>query len=54
VLIDMTIAEIVLNDTLQFGVEWLFRGGPPNDRGVGRVVNALLRRSRGPTAPSLR
>ena len=39
VLIDMTIAEIVLNDTLQFGVEWLFSGGPPNNRGVGGVVN---------------
>ena len=40
VLIDMTIAEIVLNDELKFGVEWLFSGGPPNDRGVGGVVNA--------------
>jgi general secretion pathway protein D len=39
VLIDMTIAEIVLNDSLQFGVEWLFSGGPPNSRGVGGVVN---------------
>ncbi len=39
VLIDMTIAEIVLNDSLQFGVEWLFSGGPPNNRGVGGVVN---------------
>jgi general secretion pathway protein D len=39
VLIDITIAEIVLNDELKFGVEWLFSGGPPNDRGVGGVVN---------------
>jgi general secretion pathway protein D len=40
VLIDITIAEIVLTDELKFGVEWLFSGGPPNDRGVGGVVNA--------------
>ena len=39
VLIDMTIAEIQLNDTLQFGVEWLFTGGPPNGRGYGGNVN---------------
>jgi general secretion pathway protein D len=39
VLIEMTIAEIQLNDTLQFGVEWLFTGGPPNNRGYGGNVN---------------
>ncbi len=39
VLIDMTIAEIQLNDTLQFGVEWLFTGGPPNNRGYGGNVS---------------
>jgi general secretion pathway protein D len=39
VLIDMTIAEIQLTDQLQFGVEWLFTGGPPNGRGYGGNVN---------------
>jgi general secretion pathway protein D len=44
VLIDITIAEITLTDQLQFGVEWLFTGGPPNNRGYGGNVN-------NPTAP---
>jgi len=39
VLIDMTIAEIQLTDQLQFGVEWLFTGGPPSNRGSGGNVN---------------
>jgi general secretion pathway protein D len=39
VLIDMTIAEIQLTDQLQFGVEWLFTGGPPGNRGYGGNVN---------------
>jgi general secretion pathway protein D len=28
VLIEMTIAEVTLNDTLQYGVEWYFKNGP--------------------------
>jgi len=39
VLIDMTIAEIQLTDQVQFGVEWLFTGGPPNNNGYGGNLN---------------
>ena len=39
VLIDVTIAEVNLTDELQFGVEWLFRGGAPSGRGAGGLFN---------------
>jgi len=35
VVIETTIAEVKLTDDLQFGVEWLFRGGAPSGRGSG-------------------
>jgi general secretion pathway protein D len=35
VVIEATIAEVKLTDSLQFGVEWLFRGGAPSGRGSG-------------------
>ena len=33
VMIEVTIAEVTLNDSLTFGVEWLFKGGAPSGRG---------------------
>jgi general secretion pathway protein D len=36
--IEVTIAEVKLTDDLQFGVEWLFRGGAPSGRGSGGNV----------------
>jgi general secretion pathway protein D len=35
VAIELTIAEVTLTDALQFGVEWLFKGGAPSGRGSG-------------------
>ncbi|MET0440600.1 MAG: type II secretion system secretin GspD, partial [Casimicrobiaceae bacterium] len=35
VMIEVTIAEVTLNDSLTFGVEWLFKGGAPSGRGSG-------------------
>jgi general secretion pathway protein D len=35
VVIEVTIAEVTLTDDLQFGVEWLFKGGAPSGRGTG-------------------
>jgi general secretion pathway protein D len=35
VVIEVTIAQVNLTDDLQFGVEWLFRGGAPSGRGSG-------------------
>jgi general secretion pathway protein D len=39
VAIELTIAEITLTDSLQFGVEWLFKGGAPSGRGSGGLFN---------------
>lgn len=38
VVIDVTIAQIVLTDQLDFGVEWLFKGGAPSGRGSGGLM----------------
>jgi general secretion pathway protein D len=35
VMIDVTIAEVTLNDNLTVGLEWLFKGGAPSGRGSG-------------------
>jgi general secretion pathway protein D len=38
VLIEVTIAEVTLTDKLEFGVEWLFKGGAPSGRGAGGMI----------------
>jgi len=38
VAIEVTIASVNLTDDLQFGVEWLFKGGAPSGRGSGGLV----------------
>ena len=35
VMIEVTIAEVKLTDTLTFGVDWIFKGGAPSGRGSG-------------------
>jgi general secretion pathway protein D len=42
VIIDVTIAQIQLTDELNFGVEWLFKGGAPSGRGSGGLVSGVL------------
>ncbi|HVF64202.1 MAG TPA: type II secretion system secretin GspD [Casimicrobiaceae bacterium] len=42
VAIEMTIAEVALNDTLQFGVEWLFTDAPRGSGGLVRTPIAGL------------
>jgi general secretion pathway protein D len=39
VMIDVTIAEVKLTDQLQFGVDWVFKGGAPSGRGSGGNFN---------------
>ncbi|HEX8740095.1 MAG TPA: type II secretion system secretin GspD [Casimicrobiaceae bacterium] len=39
VMIEVTIAQVKLNDNLQFGVDWLFKGGAPSGRGSGGNFN---------------
>jgi len=38
VVIDVTIAEVSLTDEIDFGVEWLFKGGAPSGRGAGGLL----------------
>jgi len=38
VVIDVTIAQIALTDEVDFGVEWLFKGGAPSGRGSGGLT----------------
>ena len=35
VMIEVTIAQVALTDEINFGVEWLFKGGAPSGRGTG-------------------
>jgi general secretion pathway protein D len=35
VMIEVTIAEVRLTDEIQFGIDWLFKGGAPSGRGAG-------------------
>lgn len=39
VMIEVTIAQVKLNDNLQFGVDWLFKGAAPSGRGSGGNFN---------------
>ena len=45
VAIEVTIASVSLTDTLEFGVEWLFKGGAPSGRGSGGNVTPSRLRS---------
>jgi general secretion pathway protein D len=38
VVIDVSIAEVSLTDEIDFGVEWLFKGGAPSGRGAGGLL----------------
>ncbi|MFO1311899.1 MAG: type II secretion system secretin GspD [Burkholderiales bacterium] len=51
VVIEVTIAEINLTDDLQFGVDWLFKGGSPSGRGSGGLVTGPLVGTGNPAVP---
>jgi general secretion pathway protein D len=38
VLMDVTMAEVTLKDEIDFGVDWLFKGGAPSGRGSGGLL----------------
>jgi len=38
VMMDVTIAEVTLKDEIDFGVDWLFKGGAPSGRGAGGLL----------------
>jgi general secretion pathway protein D len=35
---DVTIAEVTLTDEIDFGIDWLFKGGAPSGRGAGGLI----------------
>ena len=51
--IEVTIASVSLTDTLEFGVEWLFKGGAPSGRGSGGNVTRNLSSPINPAVPLL-
>ena len=38
VMMEVTVANVTLNDELDFGVDWLFKGGAPSGRGSGGLI----------------
>jgi len=42
VAMEVTIASVVLTDQIDFGVDWLFKGGAPSGRGSGGNVNGTI------------
>ena len=42
VAMEVTIASVTLTDELNFGVEWLFKGGAPDGRGAGGLFTRSL------------
>ncbi len=38
VMMDVTIAEVSLKDEIDFGIDWLFKGGAPSGRGSGGLI----------------
>jgi general secretion pathway protein D len=51
VVIEVTIAEVNLTDDLQFGIDWLFKGGAPSGRGSGGLVTGPLVGTANPAGP---
>jgi general secretion pathway protein D len=49
VVMEVTIAEVTLTDDIQFGVDWLFKGGAPSGMGVGGNINGIIST---PTVPN--
>ena len=38
VMMEVTMAEVTLNDEIDFGIDWLFKGGAPSGRGAGGLL----------------
>ena len=49
VAIEVTIASVSLNDSLTFGIDWLFKGGAPSGQGSGGNFNKVI----SPTNPAV-
>jgi general secretion pathway protein D len=51
VMIEVTIAEVKLTDQLQFGIDWVFKGGAPSGRGSGGNFNQPQNSGFNPAVP---
>jgi hypothetical protein len=51
VVMEVTIAEVTLTDDIQFGVDWLFKGGAPSGRGSGGNINGIISSPSNPAVP---
>ena len=51
VMIEVTIAEVKLTDQLQFGIDWVFKGGAPSGRGSGGNFNQPQNTGFNPAVP---
>jgi general secretion pathway protein D len=51
VMIEVTIAQVKLTDNLNFGVDWLFKGGAPSGRGSGGNFNLPGQAAFNPAVP---
>jgi general secretion pathway protein D len=51
VVMEVMIAEVTLKDEIQFGVDWLFKGGAPSGRGSGGNINGLISSPTNPAVP---
>jgi general secretion pathway protein D len=51
VMIEVTIAEVKLTDQLQFGIDWVFKGGAPSGRGSGGNFNQPQNPAFNPAVP---
>jgi general secretion pathway protein D len=50
-MIEVTIAEVKLTDQLQFGIDWVFKGGAPSGRGSGGNFNQPQNTGFNPAVP---
>ena len=50
VMIEVTVADVTLKDSLDFGVEWLFKGAAPSGRGAGGNLSRSTPFNPGPFA----
>ncbi len=52
VMMEVTVANVTLNDELNFGVDWLFKGGAPSGRGSGGLILGSGSTAGNPAVPS--
>ncbi|HLX29260.1 MAG TPA: type II secretion system secretin GspD [Casimicrobiaceae bacterium] len=52
VMIEVTIAQVKLDDQLNFGIDWAFKGGAPSGRGSGGNFNAPGQKPFNPAVPT--